>query len=77
MHNCYFNFSAKLDSPEDALQRSHKAVAITQPETESKASSSDSVIFICSKDKGNGAGKEGLVNRMQREVGSRQNPELS
>nr|KAF6392607.1 hypothetical protein mPipKuh1_007796 [Pipistrellus kuhlii] len=46
---------AKLDSPEDALQRSHKAVAITQPETESKASSSDSVIFISSTDKGNGA----------------------
>nr|KAF6392611.1 hypothetical protein mPipKuh1_007800 [Pipistrellus kuhlii] len=46
---------AKLDSPEDALQHRHKAVAITQPETESKASSSDSVIFISSTYKGNGA----------------------
>ena len=52
-------------------------MVITQPEKESKASSSDSVISISSKDTGNGAGKEGLVSRIQREVGSRQKPHLN
>nr|KAF6294146.1 hypothetical protein mPipKuh1_009744 [Pipistrellus kuhlii] len=48
-------YTAKLDSREEALQHRHKAGAITQSESESTASSSDSVIFLSSKDKRIGA----------------------
>ncbi|KAK1332160.1 LOW QUALITY PROTEIN: hypothetical protein QTO34_007846 [Cnephaeus nilssonii] len=61
---------AKLNSREGALQRRHKAVALTQRQKARKSSCSES---ISSKDKGNDAGKKGLLSRMQRTLLSQDN----
>ena len=67
-----------MNLKESALQHRHKAVALTQAWKALEGfSPSHSWSSICSKGKIVGTSKEGLLHRMQREVGTWQSLEMS